>query len=145
MPRRFTLSLGLLLAAMAVPAFAADDKSAASEQRVFELRTYYTNAGKLNDLNKRFRDHTNRIFKKNGIEIIGFWTPQDEKEDKDGNGGKLIYLLAFPSREAAKKSWDAFRNDPEWQKAKAESEKDGVLVKKVDSVYLDPTDYSPIK
>jgi hypothetical protein len=124
---RTWLLLGLVLA---LPALARDDdKSASSERRVFELRTYYTNTGKLDDLNKRFREHTNRIFKKHGMEIIGFWTPQDEKEDKDGNGGKLIYLLAFPSREAAKKSWDAFRNDPEWQKAKAESEKDGVLVK----------------
>jgi hypothetical protein len=141
--------LSLLLAVPAL-AFADDkngaqDRSASSERRVFELRTYYTNPGKLEALNNRFRDHTNRIFKKHGMEIVGFWTPQDEKEDKDGDGGKLIYLLAFPSREAAKKSWDAFRNDPEWQKAKAESEKDGVLVKKVDSVYLDPTDYSPIK
>jgi hypothetical protein len=141
--------LPLLSLFLALPALAlADDKagsqdrSASSEQRVFELRTYYTNTGKLNDLNKRFRDNTNRIFKKHGIEIVGFWTPQDEK---DGSGEKLIYLIAFPSREAAKKSWEAFRNDPEWIKAKAESEKNGVLVNKVDSVFLDPTDYSPIK
>ena len=84
----------------------------------------------------------NRIFKKHGIEIVGFWTPQDEK---DGKGSKLVYLIAFPSREAAKKSWEEFRNDPEWQKVYAESHKNGVLVKKVDSVFLDPTDYSPIK
>jgi hypothetical protein len=141
--------LSLMLAA---PVFALGDdkpredaKSSSSDQRVFELRTYYTNPGKLNALHARFRDHTNRIFKKHGIEIVGFWTPQDEKEDQDGNGGKLIYVLAFPSREAAQQSWDAFRSDPEWQKAKAESEKDGVLVKKVESVFLDPTDYSPIK
>ncbi len=93
-------------------------------------------------MHKRFREHTNRIFKKHGIEIVGFWTPQDEK---DGKGEKLVYLIAFPSREAAKKSWEEFRNDPEWQKVFAESHKDGVLVKKVDSVFLDPTDYSPIK
>jgi hypothetical protein len=149
MPRLLIVALSLVPAVLilAVPAAssAADEKSASSEQRVFELRTYYTNAGKLNDLNKRFRDHTNQIFKKHGMEVVGFWTPQDEKEDKDGNGGKLIYLLAYPSREAAKKSWDAFGKDPEWQKARAESEKDGGLVKKVESVYLDPTDYSPIK
>jgi len=145
MPRTL-LMLSLLLA---VPALAladdkdgAQDRSASSERRVFELRTYYTNPGKLEALNQRFRDHTNRIFKKHGMEIVGFWTPQDEK---DGKADTLIYLLAYPSREAAKKSWDAFRDDPEWQKAKAESEKDGVLVKKVDSVYLDSTDYSPIK
>ena len=145
MPRTCTLTL---LAALAVPVLAlaagqtTSDKSASSDQRVFELRTYYTHTGKLNDLHKRFRDHTNRIFKKHGIEIVGFWTPQD---DKDGKGEKLVYLIAFPSREAARKSWEEFKNDPEWQKVFTESHKDGVLVKKVDSVYLDPTDYSPIK
>jgi hypothetical protein len=138
--------LGLLLALPVIAAAAdektAQDRSASSEQRVFELRTYYTNPGKLGALHDRFRNHTNRIFKKHGIEIVGFWTPQD---DKDGKGGKLVYLIAFPSRDAAKKAWEAFRNDPEWLKAKADSEKDGVLVAKVDSVYLDPTEYSPIK
>jgi hypothetical protein len=135
--------LGLLLALPAL-SLAADEKttqerSASSEQRVFELRTYYSNPGKLDALNARFRNHTNGLFKKHGMEIVGFWTPQENPE------GKLIYLLAFPSREAAKASWDAFRNDPAWQKAKAESEKDGLLVGKVDSVYMNPTDYSPIK
>ena len=136
------------VAALAVSALAlaagqnAADRSASSDQRVFELRTYYTNEGKLDDLHKRFREHTLRIFKKHGIEIVGFWTPQDQEQ---GKGEKLIYLIAFPSREAAKKAWEAFRNDPEWMKAKADSEKEGVLVAKVESVFLDPTEYSPIK
>jgi hypothetical protein len=144
MSRTLILSLLLALPALALAADKNDaqDRSTSSEQRVFELRTYYTFPGKLDDLNKRFRDHTTRIFKKHGMEIIGFWTPQDEK---DGKANKLVYLLAFPSREAAKKSWDAFRGDPEWQKARAESEKDGKIVEKVESVFLDPTDYSPIK
>ena len=79
MLRICTLSL---LATLAVSALAlaagqnTSEKSSSSDQRVFELRTYYTNAGKLDDLHKRFRDHTNRIFKKHGIEIVGFWTPQ---------------------------------------------------------------------
>jgi hypothetical protein len=75
------------------------------------------------------------------MEIIGFWAPTDAKEAQE----KMIYILAYPSREAADKAWKAFRDDPEWQKAKADSEKDGVLVKKVESVYLNPTDYSPVK
>ena len=142
-----SLSLLSLLLAIPAMAFAADkadsqNRSAGSEQRVFELRTYYTHPGKLDALNTRFREHTNRIFKKHGIEIIGFWTPQDEKDGKDG---KLVYLIAFPSREAAKKSWEEFRDDPEWKKVVAESHKDGVLVKKVESVFLDPTDYSASK
>ena len=109
---------------------------------MFELRTYYTNSGKLDDLHKRFRDHTSRIFKKHGIEIVGFWTPQDEK---DGKGEKLVYLIAFPSREAAKKSWEAFRNDPEWQKVFARKPQGRRARQEGRSVYLDPTDYSPIK
>ncbi|MGP0066501.1 MAG: NIPSNAP family protein [Isosphaeraceae bacterium] len=116
----------------------ADDSAA----RVFELRTYYVNDGKLVDLHKRFRDHTCQLLKKHGAELIGFWTPTDEK---DGKGGKLIYLVAFPSREAAKKTWEDFGKDPEWRKVYTESHKNGVLVKKVDSVFMEPTDYSALK
>ena len=110
--------------------------------RVFELRTYYLNEGKLDDLHKRFRDHTCRLLKKHGAELIGFWTPLDEK---DGKGDKLIYLVAFPSREAAKKTWETFGKDPEWRQVREESHKNGVLVKKVESVFLEPTDYSAMK
>jgi hypothetical protein len=117
------------------------DESAATH-RVYELRTYYTNEGKLDDLNKRFREHTCGLLKKHGAELIGFWTPTDEK---DGKGSKLVYLLAFPSREAAKKCWEEFGSDPEWQKVREESHKNGPLVKKVDSVFLEPTDYSALK
>jgi hypothetical protein len=120
----------------------AEAKSSATADRVFELRTYYTNEGKLDDLHKRFRDHTCKLLKKHGAELIGFWTPLDE--DK-GKGGKLVYLVAFPSRDAAKKTWDDFGKDPEWQKAREESHKNGVLVKTVESVYMEPTDYSEMK
>jgi uncharacterized protein (DUF1330 family) len=114
----------------------------ADENRVFELRTYHLNEGKLDDLHKRFRDHTCSLLKKHGAELIGFWTPVDE--DK-GKGSKLIYLVAFPSREAAKKTWDDFGNDPEWKKVYEESHKNGKLVKSVDSVFMEPTDYSAMK
>jgi hypothetical protein len=111
------------------------------DARIFEMRTYYASPGKMDALNARFRDHTCKLFKKHAMEIVGFWTPSDPKEaDK-----KLVYILAFPSKEAADKSWKAFRDDPDWIKAKEESEKDGKLVDKVESVYLNPTDYSPIK
>ena len=115
---------------------------ASSDHRVFELRTYYLNEGKLDNLHTRFRDHTCALLKKHGAELIGFWTPTD---DKDGKGGKLIYLVAFPSREAAKKTWEAFGKDPEWRRVYQESHKNGVLVKKVESVFLEPTDYSAMK
>jgi hypothetical protein len=114
----------------------------AAENRVFELRTYHLNDGKLDDLHKRFRDHTCALLKKHGAELIGFWTPLD---DKDGKGEKLVYLVAFPSRAAAKKTWEDFGKDPEWRKVYEESHKNGVLVKKVDSMFLEPTDYSETK
>ncbi len=123
------------------PRNAASQETTASH-RVFELRTYYTNDGKLTDLHKRFRDHTCRLLKQHGAELIGFWTPLDEK---DGKGIKLVYLVAFPSREAAKKTWAEFHKDPEWQKVYEESHENGVLVKKVDSVFMEPTDYSEMK
>ena len=92
-------------------------------------------------LNERFRKHTNKLFEKHGMTIIGFWMPTDPKEAEQ----KLIYILAYPTREAAEKSWKAFQDDPDWQSAKLASERDGKLVQKVDSVFMNPTDYSPIK
>jgi hypothetical protein len=151
MKRILAFSLAGLFAGAAAftLAFAADNKPAPQKDgsksgspRVFELRTYTTNPGKLDDLHKRFREHTCTLFKKHGMELIGFWTPQDE--DK-GKGSKLIYILAFPSREAAKKAWKDFGDDPEWKKVYEESHKNGVLVGKVESVYMDPTDYSDLK
>ena len=113
----------------------------AAANRVFEIRTYTTPPGKLDALKARFRDHTIKLFNKHGMKSIGYWIPQDAPL-KDNT---LIYILAHASREAAKKNWAAFRADPEWVKAKAESEKDGQLVEKVESVFVDPTDFSPIK
>src|SRR6185369_9726915 len=120
----------------AVPA----SPSIAKDSRCFELRTYYAAPGKLEALNARFRDHTCRLFKKHGMEIVGFWIPNDK--DK-GAENKLIYILAHKSREAAKKSFQDFGNDPEWKKAQSESEANGKLVEKVESVFMSATDYSP--
>jgi hypothetical protein len=112
-----------------------------TETRVFELRTYHAAPGKMKSLHARFRDHTNKLFEKHGMTIIGFWNPADPEKAEQ----TLIYILAFPSKEAADKSWQAFRDDPEWKAAKEASEQDGKLVDKVESVYLNPTDYSPLK
>ena len=121
---------------------AKSEPTAATDHRVFELRTYHTNDGKLADLHKRFRDHTCALLKKHGAELIGFWTPLD---DKDGKGSKLIYLVAFPDREAARKTWKEFADDPEWKRVYAESHQNGVLVHKVESVFMEPTDYSAMR
>jgi hypothetical protein len=111
------------------------------ETRVFEMRTYYAHPGKMNALHARFRDHTNKLFVKHGMTLIGYWSPIDPKQAEQ----KMVYILAYPSKAAADKSWADFRADPDWKKAREESEKDGPLVAKVDSMFLNPTDYSPIK
>jgi hypothetical protein len=144
---RTSLTVSLVFVAMATvwaagESGAGKSQGAAASHRVFELRTYHVNEGKLNDLNTRFRDHTCQLLKKHGAELIGFWTPLDEK---DGKGNKLVYLVAFPSREAADKTWKEFGEDPEWQQVKAASHKNGVLVGKVDRVFMEPTDYSELK
>jgi hypothetical protein len=116
----------------------------AKEARVFELRTYTTPEGKLDALHARFRDHTRALFEKHGITSIAYWTPLDP--DK-GAGHTLTYLVAHPNHETAIKSWEAFRADPDWIKAKAASEKDGSLTVQggVKSVFLKPTDFSTLK
>ncbi len=116
--------------------------SVAKDSRCFELRTYYAAPGKFEAMHARFRDHTCALFKKHGMEIVGFWVPTDKEK---GAENTLIYLLAHTSLEAAKQSWEAFRNDPDWQKARAASEANGKLVDKAESVYLAATDYSPAK
>jgi hypothetical protein len=112
-----------------------------ADERIFELRTYYAAPGKMEALHARFRDRTCKLFEKHGMTIIGFWNPTDSKQAEE----KLIYVLAFPSKEAAEKAWKAFRDDPEWKAAREASEKEGKLVERVESVYMKPTDYSPIK
>ncbi len=130
----------VVAAGFAVYAAGKEDKKV-QDTRVFELRTYYAAPGKMDALNARFRDHTCRLFKKHGMTVVGFWTPTNPDEAQR----KLIYLLAHASKDAADKSWKAFRDDPDWTAVKTASEKDGKLVEKIEQVFLNPTDYSPMK
>ena len=122
-------------------AFQSWSVARAQGHRVFEVRTYTAPEGKLQDLHKRFRDHTMRIFKKHGIESVIYLAPQDAPV-KDNT---LIYIVSHASRDQAKKNWADFQADPEWTKVSAESQVNGRIVSKVDSVFADATDYSPMK
>lgn len=120
---------------------------AGDKPRVFEMRTYTTPEGKLDALHARFRNHTMKLFEKHGMTNLFYFTPTDAEKGKDN---KLIYWLAHASKEAGLKSFTAFRTDPDWVKAKGESEKDGSLTLQpqaegVKSVYMQATDFSPIK
>ena len=137
----------LLIAAAAVVAAVASSPTPLralpdASPRVFELRTYHTPPGKMPALHARFRDHSITLLERHGMKMVGFWVPTDA--DK-GSADTLVYIVAHQSREAAAASWKAFGADPEWVKVKAESEKDGPLTSKVESVFMSPTDYSPMK
>jgi uncharacterized protein YbaA (DUF1428 family) len=129
---KFPSLLTAIMLATTLAAFAAD-----KDTRVFEMRTYHAAPGKLDDLNTRFRDHTVKLFEKHGITNIGYWVPIENTDNL------LIYVLAYPSREARDASWKEFQADEDWKKAKAESETNGKLVNKVDQLFLSATDFSP--
>lgn len=121
-----------------------DNRAAVSAQtstRVFELRTYTANPGKFEAMKTRFRDHILPLFKKHNLTVVGFWTPADAPAAEN----TLIYILAHDSREAAKKNWAAFSADPVRKQVWADTEKDGPINMKVESVFMNPTDFSPLK
>jgi len=111
---------------------------AEKKDQIFELRTYTTPDGKLPNLHARFRDHTMKLFAKHGMTNVVYLTPKDQPNT-------LVYLLSHPSQAARDAAFDAFRKDPEWLKVKAETEANGPIVEKVESVMMVPTDYSPMK
>jgi hypothetical protein len=108
----------------------------ASDTRIYELRTYQAKDGKLDALLNRFRDHTVALFEKHGMTNIGYWVPVENPDNL------LIYLMAYPDKESRDASWEAFLNDSDWKKAAADSEVDGKLVGKVDSIFMKQTDFS---
>lgn len=108
-----------------------------TDTRCFEIRTYYSPPGRLDDLHARFRNYTMKIFTRHGIENIAYWVPVDNTENK------LVYLLAYPSREAREASWKAFFADPEWKEVAKKTEANGRIVSKVEIAFYQTTDYSP--
>ena len=128
-----TWKLAFTLSLACVGAFAAPQK----DTRCYELRVYYAAPGKLDALEARFRDHTCALFAKHGLVNIGYWIPVENPDNK------LIYIIACPNRETHDKDWQSFTADPEWKKVVQASEADGKLVAKVDSIFLNATDFSP--
>jgi hypothetical protein len=137
--KRRTVLKGIAAAAVLTSAATRESAAQASDATVYELRVYHTFDGKLDDLLKRFREHTVEIFRRHGMESVAYWTPLDDPL----KGKTLFYILRHPSREAATANWAAFHDDPEWKRVSAASEANGKLVEKVDSTYLKLTDFSP--
>jgi hypothetical protein len=109
-------------------------------RHVYELRLYHVHETKMDSLNARFGDHTDAIFKRHNMKSVGYWVPEDAPESQN----LFVYILEHPSRAEAEKNWAAFQADPEWQKVKVESEKNGPLVDKIDHYFMDPTTFSAL-
>ncbi|HLY75067.1 MAG TPA: NIPSNAP family protein [Planctomycetota bacterium] len=140
--------MNCILAAVAAAAVAGIAGFAAAarsrpvvDERLFEMRTYVANPGKMKDLHARFREHTCKLFEKQGIVNVGYWSPTSGENAEN----TLVYIISYPNKDAQQKMWKAFLDDPEWKAAKTASEKDGSLVASVKSVFMTATDYSAIK
>ena len=112
----------------------------ADNNRVFELRIYHAVPGRVPALESRFRDTASKLLAKHDLKAVGYWVPEDAPAFEN----TFVYILAHPSREEAKKNWDAMRADPELQEM-LKSEQTDKLVEKIDSAYMRPTDFSPMK
>ena len=150
--RTLRRATAVVLCAFVLPCHAATQTASApaasaspsivKDSRTFELRTYYATPGRLEELHKRFRNHTIRLFKKHGMTIVGFWAPT---APADAAANTLVYVLAYPDEAARETAWKAFNTDPEWIAARDASERNGKIVAKVESVMMKATDYSDLK
>ena len=143
-------SKGWIVCAIALVSFAAGslitarlvhiNQVIADNNRVFELRVYHTVPGKVPALESQFRDTTSKLLAKHDLKVVGYWVP----EGAPAWDNTFIYLVAHSSREEAKKNWDSMRADPATQEL-LKSEQADKLLEKVDSTYMRPEDFSPMK
>jgi len=115
--------------------------TSAQSEKVFELRTYKATPGNLDNLHARFRNHTTRIFRKHGMEVVGYWSPTSEEERAD----TLVYMLEHADQDTATASWQAFIEDPEWAEVAAASNANGQILGGIEAKYMVATDYSPMQ
>jgi hypothetical protein len=132
-------ALAVLSSAVSASAQQGSSTMSAGSPECYELRVYHAAEGKLDDLLKRFRDHTMTIFARHGMRSVAYWTPTDDPL----KGKTLVYIISHPSREATAVNWKAFQDDPEWVSVRDKSEANGKIVEKVDSTYMTMTDFSP--
>ena len=104
---------------------------------VYELRIYHCMPGRKADVLARFRDHTMSLFKKHGIDVVGFW------DTVVGNVDDLVYITRYTSWEERERKWGAFLADPDWQRAREQSHARGVIVESIRTSLLATTDFSP--
>jgi len=140
--RSSVLLLGAFAAGSLLTArFMTVQQARADSNRVYELRMYHTFPNRLTPLVTRFRNGEVKVFEQNHMKFMGAWVPQDAPNHEN----LFIYLLAHENRDAAKKNWAGFGADPDWKAIRDTSEADGKIVEKVESTFMDPVDFSPLK
>jgi hypothetical protein len=143
MVRRVGIVAGVVAAAFCAGLFVGESRGlqAQTKNRIFEVRTYTAADGKLDAVVKRFRDPEKALFEKYGMPAVFYSTAAEAPRSEN----TFVYMLAHESRESARKSWAGFIADPAFRAAAAESDKDGRAVIKVESIFVNPTDFSPLK
>jgi uncharacterized protein YbaA (DUF1428 family) len=106
---------------------------------IYEWRAYYIMPGRMHDIQKRFADHTMRLFAKHGITVVGFWEPVI------GESNELVYMCAYEDMAARDRAWKSFMSDPEWQAVRKDSELNGPLVQRFVNKIFRPTSFSPLQ
>ena len=107
---------------------------------IHELRVYHCVPGRLPDLNRRFEAVTLKLWDKHGIRPVGFWTTLIGADHQT-----LYYLLEWDSLAERERRWGAFQSDPDWLAARAETEKNGQIVARIENQILAPTAYSKLR
>src|SRR6266404_3915929 len=139
---RHGITIGAIAVAFGIGLWAGGARADAQRTaRILEVRKYTANPGKLDSLVRRMRDDETKLFEKHGMKGVFYSVAADAPESQN----TFIYVLSHESRDAAKKSWDDFRNDPSWKSLRDPSEANGPLVGKVESTFVNPTDFSPTR
>src|SRR5436190_23649876 len=141
MVRRYAMP-ALIVAAFGTGVWIGGASAGAQQTaRVLEVRRYTANPGKLDALVQRMRESETKLFENHGMKGVFYSVAADAPDSQN----TFIYVLSHASRDAAKKSWDDFRNDAAWKSLRDTSEANGPLVSKVESTFVIPTDFSPLK
>jgi hypothetical protein len=103
---------------------------------IYELRIYQIHPGQMERFHKRTSRVAVELFRKYHMKIVDFW---EDAEGKD----TICYIIKHQDMDARNRNFESFRNDPEWIKAKKESEASEPIVDKIENFFMTRVPYSP--
>ena len=143
MLRNYKVTIGLLAMAFMAGVLVGHGTlvNAAGKNRVLEIRTYTTHDGKLPALVERMGHGEGKVFERLGMKPVGFFVASEAPKSDN----TFVYILSHESREKAKENWARFQADAEWKDIRQRSEAAGPIVAKAETIFVNPTDFSPLK